>query len=146
MKHVYSLPPIEELKAQAKRLRIKLESDGTTIGHSRSLELIAHQFGHKDWNTLYASMGNRPAHPSLKIGDRVKGHYLGQPFKAEIIGIQTRTLADALRITFLFDEPVDVVTFDSFSAFRRRVTCNIGKDGKTVEKTSNGQPQLSLWT
>ncbi|MEP0520076.1 MAG: glyoxalase superfamily protein [Hyphomicrobiales bacterium] len=146
MKNLYPLPPLEELKAQAKRLRTTLETEGTVISHSRSLELIAHQFGHKDWNTLHAAIGNRPKSPSLKIGDKVNGHYLGQPFKAEILGIQASTRFDKWRVTFLFDEPIDVVTFDSFSAFRRRVTCNIGKDGRTIEKTSNGQPQLSLWT
>lgn len=146
MKKFDALPMLDELKAQAKRLRSKLESDGATISHGKSLELLAHQLGYKDWNTLHAASGNRPPQASLKIGGRVSGHYLGQPFNAEILGIQASTAADRSRVTLLFDRPVDVVTFDSFSSFRNRVTCNIGKDGKTVEKTSNGQPQLSLWT
>lgn len=146
MKNTISLPTLDVLKAQAKRLRATLEADGTTVGHSKSLELLAHQFGYKDWNTLHAAIGNRPSKNSLEIGDRVNGHYLGQSFNAEILDVQSSTSADRLRVTFLFDEPVDVVTFESFSSFRQRVTCNIGKDGKTVEKTSDGQPQLSLWT
>lgn len=146
MKNTISLPTLDVLKAQAKRLRATLEADGTTVGHSKSLELLAHQFGYKDWNTLHAAIGNRPPKSALRIGDRVVGRYLGQPFNAEVLGIQGSTSVDRLRVTFLFDEPVDVVTFDSFSSFRKRVTCNIGKDGKTVEKTSDGQPQLSLWT
>ncbi|MFK8033116.1 MAG: glyoxalase superfamily protein [Hyphomicrobiales bacterium] len=145
MKNTTSLPTLDELKAQAKRLRTKLETAGTVIGHSKSLELLAHQLGYKDWNTLHAAIGNQPQN-SLRIGSRVHGHYLGQPFDAEVLGIQSSTGTDRLRLTLLFDVPVDVVTFESFSAFRRRVTCNIGKDFKTVEKTSNGQPQLSLWT
>lgn len=146
MKNSNSLPPLDQLKAQAKRLREKLALDGTTIGHSKSLELLSHHYGYKDWNTLHASIGNRPERNPLKIGDRVAGHYLGQPFRAEILGIQANTTSDRLRITFHFDEPVDVVTFDSFSAFRQRVTCTIGKDGQTSEKTSDGRPQLTLWT
>lgn len=145
MKNTTSLPTLDELKAQAKRLRTKLETAGTVIGHSKSLELLAHQLGYKDWNTLHAASGNQPQN-FLRIGGRVNGHYLGQPFDAEVLGIQSSTGTDRLRLTLLFDKPVDVVTFESFSAFRRRVTCNIGKDFKTVEKTSNGQPQLSLWT
>lgn len=146
MTKIDTLPTLEELKAQAKRLRTKMETEGTTIGHSKSLELLAHQFGYKDWNTLHATLGNRRTLVPLKIGGRVSGHYLGQPFDAQVLGIQASTAADRLRVTLLFDQPVDVVTFDSFSAFRHRVTCNIGKDGKTVEKTSDGQPQLSLRT
>ncbi len=43
-----------------------------------------------------------------------------------------------------FDEPVDVVTFESFSAFRQRVTATVDETGRTIEKTSNGRPQLEL--
>ena len=145
MKNITTLPTLDELKTQAKRLRADLATAGTTIGHGKSLELLAHQLGHKDWNTLHAAVGNRPQN-TLKIGDRVNGHYLGQAFAAEVLGIQSRAATDRLRLTLLFDEAVDVVTFESFSAFRRRVTCTIDEDFKTVEKTSNGQPQLSLWT
>ena len=54
------LPSIEALKGQAKRLRARLELDGITIGHGKSLELFARQYGYKDWNTLHAAVGNRP--------------------------------------------------------------------------------------
>ncbi|MEN8685342.1 glyoxalase superfamily protein, partial [Marivita sp.] len=42
------------------------------------------------------------------------------------------------------DEPVDVVHFDSFSNFRKRVQCVVGPSGTTKEKTSNGQPHVVL--
>ena len=48
------------------------------------------------------------------------------------------------RLTMKFDAPVDVVTFDSFSAFRQRVTATVDENGRTIEKTSNGVPQLEL--
>ena len=48
------------------------------------------------------------------------------------------------RLTLDLDEPVDVVTFDSFSAFRKRVHCTIDETGRTIEKTSNGRPHVEL--
>jgi len=54
--------------------------------------------------------------------------------------------SDRTRITIVFDEPVDVVSFDSFSAFRQRVTVTLGNDGKTAEKTSDGVPHMQLTT
>ncbi len=138
------LPTIGALKEQAKRLRRDLAADGAVIGHSRSLELLAHQHGYKDWNTLHAAVGNRRPGSPVVPGQRVRGHYLGQPFEGEVKALESFSQADRFRIALHFDEPVDVVTFDSFSAFRQRVSCVIGPDGVTVEKTSNGEPQLRL--
>ncbi|NNG04062.1 MAG: hypothetical protein HKM95_08170 [Inquilinus sp.] len=138
------LPSIEALKTQAKRLRATLAADGTSIGHGRSLELLAHQHGYKDWNTLHAAIGNRPRPSPVAVGDRVGGHYLSQPFDGEVIGVQALTTPDRYRVTLRFDEPVDVVTFDSFSAYRRRVTCTIDRAGRTAEKTSDGRPHMVL--
>lgn len=137
------LPSLDDLKTQAKRLRASLENDGDFISHSEALELIAHQHGFRDWNGLHAACGNRPPPTPLAIGARVGGRYLGQEFAGEILGLETLS-AGRIRITLDFDEPVDVVTFESFSAFRQRVSCVIGDDGKTAEKTSNGRPHLEL--
>ena len=41
-----------------------------------------------------------------------------------------------------FDEPVDVVTSELFSAFRQRVTATVGINGVSLARTSNGQPQM----
>lgn len=144
MNGLSSLPSIGELKSQARRLRNKLEANGSPIGHGQSLELLAHQHGYRDWNTLHAAAGNRPPACPVVLGQKVRGHYLGQPFEGEVLGVQAFAHGDRFRVTLLFDEPVDVVTFDSFSSFRKRVSCVIGHDGKTVEKTSNGRPHLSL--
>ncbi|MGI9515017.1 MAG: glyoxalase superfamily protein, partial [Anderseniella sp.] len=77
-------------------------------------------------------------------GQRVSGYYLGQPFNGEVKALESYSQTDKFRIALHFDEPVDVVTFESFSAYRQRVSCFIGRDGKTTEKTSNGEPQLRL--
>ncbi|MCY1242542.1 hypothetical protein D9M72_555070 [compost metagenome] len=79
------------------------------------------------------------------LGSRVKGLYLGQPFEGEILAVHALTAQPGrYRLTMKFDEPVDVVTFESFSAFRQRVTATVDETGRTIEKTSNGRPQLEL--
>ncbi len=135
------IPPVEELKQQAKRLRARLAEDGDFISHSEALELIAHQYGRRDWNTLHAAAGNRPPVSAFNLGARVRGSYLSQPFTGEVIGVVKQTQG-RFRITIEFDEPVDVVTFDSFSAMRRRVTCTVNEQGESAEKTSNGAPHM----
>ena len=139
-----SLPSLEQLKHQAKALRAELETGGNSISHSRSLELLAHQHGYKDWNGLHAAIGNRQVICPVALGKRVSGTYLGQAFQGEVTGIQMRASDDRFRVTFVFDEAVDVVTFEGMSNFRKQVHCIIGRDGKTVEKTSNGEPHLVL--
>lgn len=139
------LPSLDELKAQARRLRTTLEAGGTAVSHSKSLELIARQHGFADWNTLYAKAGNQPPRRAWNPGDRVSGSYLGQAFKGEVLGLEAMTSAHGLyRITIRFDEPVDVVTFDSFSALRQRVTATIDEEGVSPSKTSNGRPHMVL--
>lgn len=138
------VPAIDELKSQAKGLRRSLEREGQAVTHGRALELVAHQYGYDDWNTIYAAAGNQPAGSPVSIGERVSGQYLGQPFNGQVIGVQMLGAQQRYRVTLRFDEPVDVVTFDSFSAFRRQVSCVIDRHGVTAEKTSNGNPHLRL--
>lgn len=138
-----SLPSIEALKQQAKRLRAGLDADGDFLTHCESLELVAKQYGFRDWNTLHAAVGNRPPLNRFQLGGRVKGRYLGQAFTGEIIAV--RALApDHLRVVIQFDAPVDVVTFESFSAYRSRISAVINAEGVTSSKTSNGEPQLVM--
>jgi len=140
------LPSLEGLKEQAKRLRAALGSEGQAINHAKALELIASQYGFRDWNTLHAAVGNRPPLNPWMLGSKVRGFYLGQPFEAEILGVQSMVSQPGrYRLTLHFSEPVDVVTFESFSAFRQRVHCTIDETGRTIEKTSNGRPQLELF-
>ncbi|WP_245303107.1 glyoxalase superfamily protein [Rhizobium esperanzae] len=138
-------PGIEELKAQAKRLRQAMNDRGTALTHSAALEMIARQHGTRDWNTL-AALAARPdatAKTPLFVGAHIRGRYLNQPFTGEILSLSA--LPGGLhRITIHFDEAVDVVTFESFSAFRRRVTAQIDADGVSPRKTSNGVPHLVL--
>ena len=139
------LPALDALKDQAKRLRKRFADDGQAIGHARALELIAAQYGFRDWNTLHAAVGNRPPFNPWMLGARVRGHYLGQPFDAEVRGVQALSAEPGrYRLTLHFDEPVDVVTFESFSAFRQRVSCTVDETGRSRERTSDGRPHLEL--
>jgi hypothetical protein len=137
------LPTVDELKAQAKRLRTELGKAGGDIRHGAALELVAKQYGFRDWNTLCAEAKSHAPPCPYRIGQRVSGRYLGQPFTARIHGVDRRG-ANRYRVRFDLDEPVDVVTFDSFSAFRKRIVCTIDPRGRTVEKTSNGRPHMEL--
>ena len=138
-----AIPSLDALKQQAKRLRAGLDEDGDFLTHSESLELVAKQYGFRDWNTLHAAIGNRPPIKRFQLGSRVKGRYLGQDFTGEIIAIRSMP-PDHLRVVLKFDEPVDVVTFDSFSAYRSRVSVTVNREGFTAEKISNGAPQLVM--
>mgnify|MGYP000274206075 CR=1 FL=1 len=144
MTHPTPLPSLAELKAKARRLRTALAEDGDFIKHGESLELVARQFGYRDWNTLHAAAGNRHPLP-LAVGGTVGGHYLGQPFRARIVSLQPLGGDENyMRIALELDEPVDVVTFESFSAYRRRIQATIRRNGETVTRTSDGQPHLQL--
>lgn len=138
-----TLPPVGGLKQQAKRLRAGLAQDGDFISHSESLELIAKQYGYRDWNTIHAAAGNTPPPDAMALGNRVSGRYLGQAFSGEIIAIRSLG-SDYKRVTIHFGEPVDVVTFDSFSGFRQRVSARVNKYGVSAEKTSDGKPQMEI--
>ena len=139
-----TLPSITDLKAQAKRLRAALPSgNGQVPTHGQTLDLIARQYGYRDWNTLFAAKGNQPD-LSLSPGDKVSGTYLHQAFTGTLVSVSRIGTDGWLRVAIDFDTPVDVVAFDSFSAFRKRINATIGPDGHTVEKTSDGQPHLVL--
>ena len=135
---------IEALKEQAKRLRRECEASGNPISHSKSLELTAHKYHFKDWNTLRAVVASRAQSLSLAIDQRVQGQYLGILFDGKVLKFQELPEKGRYRLTLLLDTPIDVVRFDSFSAYRKRISATIGNDGSTVEKMSNGCPQLKL--
>lgn len=139
----HSLPSLDALKALAKRLRSALAEEGDFIKHGEALELVARQFGYRDWNTLHVAAGNRQPLP-LAVGIDVSGLYLGQPFKARILSLKTLAEDGFMRISLDLDEAVDVVKFDSFSAYRKRIQATIRPDGSTVTRTSDGEPHLRL--
>jgi Glyoxalase superfamily protein len=135
-------PTMDAAKAQAKALRAALTAEGRDISHGQALELVAKSQGYRDWNTLHAAIGNGPV-PPVALGQVVQGRFLKQPFLAEVIGV--KQLSDGrYEVVLDFDQPVDVVTFDSFSNFRSRVTKVIGPDGRSFEVTSDGNPHLVL--
>lgn len=138
-----TLPSVSELKAQAKRLRAALSAKGQSVSHSQSLELLSAQYGFRDWNTACAAASLR-SQQQFALGDRVTGVYMGQVFNGEIRGLSRLGDSRHLRVTLQFDAPVDVVTFESFSNHRNRVTCVIGEDGVALKKTSNGEPYLKM--
>jgi len=139
-------PPVDELKAQAKRLRQAMTERGSEITHAAALELIARQYGARDWNTLSAlaaKPNDKPASP-IFVGAHVRGRYLNQPFTGKVLALSAVAGSEFYRVTIHFDEPVDVVTFESFSAFRQRVHAQIDENGISPRRTSNGVPHLVL--
>lgn len=63
-----------DAKSAARALRRSLSATGITIGHSQSLELVAHQLGFADWNVAVAALRSEravsgPAVPVLRIPD-----------------------------------------------------------------------------
>lgn len=135
---------IQELKQEAVRLRAALELSDKQVSHAQSLELVARQKGYRNWNTAVAMTGNQAIRPPVQIGQKVEGAYLGQRFTARVLGLHSRVRPDHWRITLDMDDPVDVVTFESFSSMRKRVSATIDASGRTIEKTSNGLPHLVL--
>ncbi|GAB2206937.1 glyoxalase superfamily protein [Roseibium sp. ROS1] len=138
-----TLPSVANLKAQAKRLRAALAAKGQDISHSQALELLSAQYGFKDWNTVSATAA-RPNQMQFAVGNRVSGTYMKQPFEGEVLSLTRVGPAGQYRVTIKFDTPVDVVTFDSFSAFRSQVVVLINGDGVAVKRTSDGEPYLRM--
>ncbi|PVB62998.1 glyoxalase superfamily protein [Labrenzia sp. 011] len=139
-----TLPSVDALKTQARRLRAALTAKGQVLSHSQALELLSAQYGYKDWNTACAAASATGPDLPFSVGDRVTGLYMQQAFTGGIRGLSRIGQSGHLRVTLQFDEPVDVVTFDSFSAHRSRVTCVVRQDGVAVQKTSDGEPHLKM--
>ncbi|GEO84463.1 MULTISPECIES: glyoxalase superfamily protein [Alphaproteobacteria] len=137
---------IDELKSQARRLREAMASGGTAVTHGTALELVAKSHGVRDWNTLSALAARRDNAEvdPVAVGAVVSGEYLGQRFRGRVLALSRLSQSSYYTITLHFDEPVDVVTFDSFSAFRQRVTATIDGKGISPRHTSDGRSHLVL--
>ena len=136
------LPSVDLLKAQAKRLRAAMSDKQTPITQSMALEAIARQWGYRDWNTINAAAkSNAPR--AWHVGQRVAGSYLGHLFQGSLKAVRVAQ-GGYWYLTVVFDEAVDVVEFDSFSAFRKQVNVTVNADGVTPSKTSNGVPHMEL--
>ncbi len=131
----------DQAKARAKTIRAALAAQGREISHSAALERVAAEQGCKSWNALHARLSNAPEVP-LQVGDRIAGSYLKQDFTGVVLGVHSVAEGSAYRISIELDQPVDVVTFESFSAFRRRVNGTVSPGGVSYAKTSDGVPHL----
>jgi hypothetical protein len=136
------LPSAAQAKDQAKRLRATMAEDGAVVGHAKSLELVAHQHGFRDWNTMFAAIGNEPS-KGRAIGDKVSGTYLSQRFTAHVVSVSIMK-PGWFRLELHLEEAIDVVTSDGFSNFRSRIRDVIGPKGHSVERTSDGQAHLQI--
>lgn len=134
-----------DLKAEARDWRAAQAGDGNTVTHSQALEMVSRFHGFRDWNTANAILPDTRA-PLFAVGQRVEGIYLKQAFSGTIIGVAALSSSDLFRLTVQFDEPVDVVTFESFSAFRQRVDVTVNREGISPSRTSDGQPHMTVRT
>lgn len=142
MSETLNLPDRSTIKLQAKRLRQSLETEGTSISHAEALELVAKQFGFRDWNTMSARISNATRN-ELQVGHRVTGRYLGHAFSGILLGLQTLS-GGRRQVAVRLDEPIDVVKSRWFSSYRRRITGTLEKNGTSYARTSDGQPVLAL--
>lgn len=136
------LPTTTEAKENAKRLRAQLADQGTKIGHANSLELVAHQYGFRDWNTFHAAIADLSP-VGWTPGGRVQGAYLSQRFEATVVAVEMLR-PGWFRLTLDLDKAVDVVTFDSFSNYRKRIRGVVGPAGTSRMRTSDGIPHLKM--
>ncbi len=131
-----------QAKQMAKELRRNLGNSGKPVNHAKSLELIAHQAGFRDWNALVATFENGPP-ARWCVGETVSGTYLAHQFTATVSNI-TMVEPGWFRVTLDLHAAIDVVTSESFSNLRKRIRGTVGPKGHTVERTSDGQPHLTL--
>ena len=136
-----NLQSVKDAKSQAKALRKSLAAQGTTITHARALELVAHQNGARDWNTLQAKLSAAEPQP-FKLNDEVRGHYLGQVFTGRIVALSKA--GSNMQVSLQLDKSVDTVKFESFSNMRRHIRGIVGPDGRSPRKTSDGVPHLVI--
>lgn len=134
---------VESFKSEARVLREDRAAKGEPLSQSQALEAVAREHGYRDWNTARADL---PEHlrPTLQVGQRVSGHYLSQPFEGVVLGLAMLGAGKYFRVKIRFDEPVDVVKFDSFSAFRQQVQVKVDAYGRSPDHTSDGKPHLQL--
>jgi Glyoxalase superfamily protein len=135
--------PRDRAKLRARDIRRELAAQGVAISHAEALERAAAELGYRDWNTASARLSNLPE-LSLNIGDRITGLYLKQPFTGRVLAVGEIGGGSHFRVTLHLDEAVDVVMFDSFSAFRQRINATIGADGISPSKTGDGEPHLAI--
>ena len=133
----------EVLKSEARAMRDASVVSGKTMTHAQALEAVAHKHGYRDWNTASAVAPVAGQAP-VTVGQQVTGTYLKQKFSARVLGTSILSGGRYFKVTLHFDTPVDVVSFDSFSALRQRVTTRVDAKGISPERTSDGEPHMRL--
>lgn len=136
-------PSSQSLKTEARNLREHHARSGQPMTHSAALEAVARSHGYRDWNTARAVLPERTAVP-FQVGMRVRGFYLEQPFSGVLIGAQLVSGMRRLKVTVLFDQPVNVTPNLMFAALRQRVTATVDERGVSPALRGNGQPQMRL--
>lgn len=132
-----------DLKTEARQYRATELEAGRPVSHAQSLEMVARFHGFRDWNTASGILPVTRS-PAFAISQRISGTYLKQPFEGTIISVTSLGAGDMFRLTVQFDEPVDVVAFDSFSAFRQRVQAVVTREGVSPNRTSDGEPHMVI--
>lgn len=132
-----------DLKAEARSWRADQAQAGHPVTNSQALEMVARFHGFRDWNTASAVLPATRG-PVFAVGQTVKGTYLKQPFTGVIMAVASLGGGDMFQITVQFDEPVDVVAFESFSAYRHRVVATVNRQGVSPSKTSDGAPHMMM--
>lgn len=132
-----------DLKAEARAWRTEQADAGHPVSNAQALEMVARFHGFRDWNTA-AGVLPMTRGPVFNVGQRVEGKYLKQSFTGTVLGVSALGAADLFRLTVEFDEPVDVVAFESFSAWRRRVEATVDRGGVSPSKTSDGAAHMVI--
>ncbi len=133
----------EVLKSEARAMRDANAVIGKTMTQAQALEAVARKHGYRDWNTASA-MAPVAGQAPVTVGQQVTGTYLKQKFSARVLGTSILSGGRYFKVTLHFDTPVDVVSFDSFSALRQRVVCRVDASGVSPERTSDGEPHVRL--
>jgi hypothetical protein len=148
---------LSRTKSRAKRLRSYLANQDIAITHAQSLEAIAQEDGHRDWNTLAALLAaeSEPAratsedkHPApalpFKIGDRVTGTYHGSTYAGVILGLETTGSTDVWRVKLHFDAPVEVGPGPNLRFKRQRVRMTVDASGTSVNVLGTRDGHLTM--
>lgn len=135
-----STPSLVKDTNQHKRFtRAVISSSANLLARSRSRE----NSSHSDESQSRINKV-RPTLATLKLGDRVKGVFMGQRFQGHLVSIVPLAASQNYHVGIQLNEAIDVVTFESFSNLRRRLNCIVEKDGISKANTSNKQPHLVL--
>jgi hypothetical protein len=116
---------IQDFKSMAKSLRDDLAAKKVALGHSECLELVAHQFGFPDWNTLSSKLdGAEHFPPSLRGSAVLEG----------LAGVDAKRVDDRyMLVPRSTSRSVDVVFMINLLRDKRLIAmpCVAGRFGQT---------------